>query len=177
MAGNDVNKTVNITHNYNGSSATPLARLYERLRQDGGGNQMAAEMYGKLQHFCSVSTDGDVRGLEEKLTASERKDRIRSAERLKEQAAKLIMKWQTSGTAQEIFAMILSKLYTAFTLNVTPVVEKGAPRDVVDQLIYKEVIQAAEAFLGDNDLNLHDDDLLGLLYFLGGNCHIRWDKC
>lgn len=174
MAGNDINKTF-ITNNYSGGS--PLAHLYERLRQDEGGNQLAVEMYGKLQHFCSVSTDGDVRGLEEKLSASERKDLIRRAERLKEQAAKLIMKWQTSGTAQEILAMILSKLYTAFTLNVTPAVEKGEPREVVDQLIYKEVIQATEAILGENALTLYDDDILGLLFFLGGNCHIRWDKC
>lgn len=168
-------ETVEI-HNNQFSKPTALTRLYERFRSDKDKNELQAEMYEKLQHFCNVDTDGDVRSLEEKLTASQREDLIRYAERLKEQAAKLVMRWQTSGTAQDILAMILGKMHTAFTLNVRPAIQKEAPREDVDQLTYDRVIQHIEDMLGDNDLMLSTDDLMGLLFFLAGNCHIRWDK-
>lgn len=176
-AGRDIvsAKTVEINNNHF-DRPTALARLYERFRSDKDKNELQAEMYEKLQHFCNVDTDGDIRGLAEKLTASEREDLIRYAERLKEQAAKLVMRWQTSGTAQDILAMIMGKMHTAFTLNVTPAIQKNSPREDVDRLMYDRVIQLVEDMLGDNDLMLSADDLLGLLFFLAGNCHIRWDK-
>lgn len=175
-AGRDVisAETVEI-NNYSGKP-TALARLYERFRSDKDKNELQAEMYEKLQHFCNVDASGDVRGLAEKLSDAQREDLIRDAERLKEQAAKLVMRWQTSGTAQDILAMILGKMHTSFTLNVRPAIQQNAPRANVDQLTYDRVIQHVEDMLGDNDLMLSTDDLLGLLYFLAGNCHIRWDK-
>ncbi len=176
-AGRDVISAEKVEINNNQiSKPTVLTRLYERFRSDRDKNELQAEMYEKLQHFCNVDAGGDVRGLAEKLTASQREDLIRQAERLKEQAAKIIMRWQTSGTAQDILAMILGKMHTAFTLNVNPAIQRNAPREDVDQLTYDRVIQHIEDMLGDNDLMISPDDLLGLLFFLAGNCHIRWDK-
>jgi hypothetical protein len=44
-------------------------------------------------------------------------------------------------------------------------------------LISEKVLAPTNAMLGENDLQITSIDVLGLLYFLGGNCHIRWDKC
>lgn len=172
IAGNQ-HKTVNNVY----LPISPLARLYERFRASSAGQPYAAQISEQLQHYCSVDTDGDVRGLEEKLTAADRGYLLKTASRLKECASKTIMKWQTSGVAQDILTIILSNIYSEFMLHVTPAIEAGATKQEVEALISEKVIRPTAQILGDNDLMLTSTDILGLLYFLGGNCHVRWDKC
>ena len=124
----------------------------------------------------SAATDGDVRGLEAKLRDSGRLEQLQSAAALKERAFKSIMKHQTSRTAQRIYTIVLSELHASFTLIVTPVIQDGAERAEVDQCI-NAILQATKNMLGENLLEFDVMDLLALLYYLGGNCHIRWDKC
>jgi hypothetical protein len=88
-----------------------------------------------------------------------------------------VMKWQTSGVAQDILTHILGKMHAEFLLHITPAIQNGASRQEVDVLISEKVMRPIEVMLGDNDLGLTTADLLGFLFFLGGNCHIRWDKC
>ncbi|MBQ0960222.1 hypothetical protein KAK06_14805 [Ideonella sp. 4Y11] len=169
------NQTKTVTNVY--ASPSPLAKLYEKFRAASEGQPYIAQISEQLQHYCSVDTDGDVRGLDVKLTAADRQDLIRAASKLKEAATKIIMKWQTSGIAQDILTIILGQLYSAFLLNVTPAIEAGKSREEVDALINEKVIKPAADMLGDNDLMLSPADILGLLFYLGGNCHVRWDKC
>lgn len=165
------------TYNQVLPAASPLAKLYEKLRADNAGQVHIAEIAEQLQHYCTAVTDGDVRGLTDKLTAANRADLLRFAAELKQAATKTLMKWQTSGIAQDILTQILAKLYVEFVMQVTPAVQAGASRADVDALISDKVINATFAILGDNDLNLTAADLTGFLFFLGGNCHIRWDAC
>lgn len=159
------------------SRSPSLAALYDRLRTKDEADGNSARIAEKLQHFCATSPDGDVRGLEEKLTSAERTDILNLAQRLKQEATKVVMSLQTSPTAQAIMTMVLSKIYTDFTMYVRPAIETNSTRVVIDQLIADRVISPIMEMLGDNDLMLTDSDVLGLLFFLGGNCHIRWDKC
>jgi hypothetical protein len=165
------------TENHFHALTSPLASLYQKLRAASQASPEKGFIFDQLEHYCNVATDGDVRGLEDKLTAADRSDLIEQASRLKQFAAKTVMKWQTSGAAQSILLHILGKMHTEFLLHVTPAIQEGVPRQQVDALIGEKVIQPIELMLGDNDLGLSPADLLGLLFFLGGNCHIRWDKC
>lgn len=160
----------------NGSAGEELSKLYEKLKADGVGDPSGGKFSEKLEHYMSSVTDGDVRGLEEKLRASGREDLLHVALGLKERAAKSIMKHQTSRTAQRIFTIVLTELHARFTLTVTPVIQQGSDRVAVDQCI-NAIIQGTRNELGENVLELDAMDLLALLYYLGGNCHIRWDKC
>jgi len=175
-AGGDIvggNKVTTITQ----IGQPQLARLYEKLRAASAAHPPSAEIADQLQHFCTIDTDGDVRGLAEKLTSAQRTDLIRMASRLKEAAAKTIMKWQTSGVAQDILTLVLAQMFANFWQYATPAIQEGASRSAVDEIIGDKVLAPASEMLGDNDLMLSQQDLLGLLFFLGGNCHIRWDAC
>lgn len=182
VAGGDIvggDKITNTTTNnfYTSGSGSAILRLYLRLRSSESTDSYQSQIADKLQHYCNVSTDGDVRGLQEKLSAASRADILILASRLKEDAAKLIMRLQTSPVAQDIITHVLSKIYTDFIMHITPAIEANASRQMVDTLISDKVINPAIQMLGDNDLHITDEDVLGLLFFLGGNCHIRWDKC
>lgn len=156
---------------------SPLEILYEQLRSENENDVLAKDIADKLQHYCKKLEHGDVRGLEQKLISAGRADLIDLANTLKQEATKLIMRTQTSPAAQTIIMHILCKLYVAHVMFVQPAVQSGRSREEVDSIVHDKVIAPVEAMLGANDLHISMADLLGLVYFLCGNCHIRWDKC
>jgi hypothetical protein len=172
LAGRD-----NITNNFfaNPQSTSPFARLYQDLRNSNSSDPQTSAMSETLLHYTTQTSD--IRSLETKLTDSDRVDFIMDAQQLKQLAAKKIMKWETSVVAQEILAQILAMLWSNFSMKVRPAIQAGASREIVDQLVQDSVIVPTYVLLGDNDLNINQMDLHGFLFFLGGNCHIRWDKC
>lgn len=172
VAGNQTNTVIN-----NNAQQSPLSRLYEKFREANAGLPYTAQISDQLQHYCATETDGDVRGLAEKLKTSDRDDLLVKASQLKEAAAKKITRWQTSGAAQDILTVVLANLCSEFLLHITPAIQAGEPRAAVDALISEKVINPTAAMLGENDLLLTKFDLMGLLFFLGGNCHVRWDAC
>ncbi|WP_232240526.1 ABC-three component system protein [Delftia sp. HK171] len=159
-----------------GSVNTELNFLYDKLRVDGQGDSSGGEFSEKLLHYMGAVVDGDVRGLEAKLTDSGRKDLLLEAMKSKEKIFKKILRFQTSKTAQRIFTIVLTDLHAKFTLIVTPVIQEDGGRVAVDGSI-NVVVQSTGSILGENILEFDSMDLIGMLYFLGGNCHIRWDKC
>ncbi|HEI8004584.1 TPA: hypothetical protein SLC38_001457 [Morganella morganii] len=152
-----------------------LLDLYERLKKDGVG-ECSTEFCEKLNHYMTHQTETDVRGLDAKLRDSNRNDLLIAAQMMKEQATKAILRRQTSKTAQRIFVLILDRIYFDFIMKVTPLIQSDNDRVIVDDKI-SQIIDALYSTLGENLLELTAIDLLGLLFFLGGNCHIRWDKC
>ncbi|HEN3580841.1 TPA: hypothetical protein U5D98_004128 [Yersinia enterocolitica] len=152
-----------------------LLDLYERLKREGVGDK-SAEFCEKLNHYMTPQADIDVRGLDVKLAESNRLDLLMTAKVFKEQAAKAIMRRQTSRSAQRIFVIILERIYFDFLMKVSPLIQEERSRIEVDEKI-SQIIEMLYESLGENPLELSPTDLLGLLFFLGGNCHIRWDKC
>jgi len=170
------NKTENTYHVVHAASNDELSLLYAKLKSNGSGDPSDGTFCEQLEHYFSAKTDGDVRGLQEKLISSGRQDQLALATELKEKAAKAVMRHQTSRTAQRIYTIVLDELHTRFALTVTPIIQDGASRREVDQNIQK-ILEEIKSMLGENVLELTVKDVLALLYFLGGNCHIRWDKC
>ncbi|WP_083272565.1 ABC-three component system protein [Pseudomonas sp. ENNP23] len=172
-AARDIFKTTN--NYYSSPTLEELALLYAKLKIDGIGEPSNNSFSQKLAHYMSIPTDGDVRGLEAKLRDSGRLDMLHFAMREKESAVKMLMKYQSSRSAQRIFTILLDELHTIYVLTVTPVIESNGERHAVDAKI-NEALQTIKSMLGENFLEFTVKDLLGLLFFLAGNCHIRWDK-
>jgi hypothetical protein len=169
-----------ITHNYtlsvDGSSAFELSLLYAKLKDKENTEPAEEKICEALEHYFNSSTGSDVRGLEEKLKSSGREDQIQNAKQLKEKAAMAVMRYQSSRTAQRIYTIIFTELHTKFELLVTPMIQEDQSRVNVDEKILF-ILDKTKQMLGENLLEINVRDLFGLLYFLGGNCHIRWDKC
>ncbi|WP_349781136.1 ABC-three component system protein [Xanthomonas arboricola] len=167
----------NYTVNINQQLVNEIHALYGRLKASSDGQEPAWNGFcEQLEHYLSSTASSDVRGLEEKLKSSDRLDQLDNALFMKERATKAIMRLQSSKTAQRIYTIILDELHTKFMLSVTPLVQAGASRIEVDREIQAIVFSINEA-LGENPLEISSKDVLGFLYFLGGNCHVRWDKC
>lgn len=172
IAARDIHKTI-----IEARHLTPMAKLVEQYRSETESDQTLSSLIERLEHFFSNQTTSDVRGLEEKLQSSKRADLLQEALLKKQAAYKLIMRNQGSKSAQSIFAFVLADIVVSFEQVVRPLVQAGASRIDVDKAVLEQVIAPVLSGLEDNPLVLNKLDIQGLLYFLAGNCHLRWDPC
>ncbi|MCX4039016.1 hypothetical protein OR606_02220 [Aeromonas hydrophila] len=163
-------------HHHSSGENKELAKLYAQFRIERSEQSTCSNFSAKLQHYFTEATDSEIRSLDVKLKDSGRDDMIFVAQGLKEMAAKQIMQHQTSVSAQRIYTIILDELHTNYMLTVTPQIQADAGRATIDNAI-NNIIDKVRDMLGENVLELTVKDLLGFLFFLGGNCHIRWDRC
>jgi hypothetical protein len=87
---------------------------------------------------------------------------------------KKLAEFQFSRSAQEMQCLLLAEVYTRFHHCVWPALCEGRHQDEIQTLIQKHIIDPVSQMLGENVLNIYTDELTGMLYFLTGNCHIRW---
>ena len=104
-----------------------------------------------------------------KLNDGNRSDIISRALRGKHDFYKRIQKLEYYVSAQRIFEILLAKVITLYELIILPKIKEGESASTIDTLIYHNIV-------GNNDLNLDNDDILNMVYFLTGNCHIKWSK-
>jgi hypothetical protein len=156
--------------------STQIKLLCERLMGETDGSSAAPlEFIEELQHYLDKPASDFGRTLAEKLTDSERAELIAFAQEAKERAMKKIMRFQSSRTAQEILAYVLSELHTRFVLHVGPLVASKASRADIDAVTQEKVIAPVVDALGPSPLVLNQSTVFALLFYLAGNCHIKWD--
>ncbi|AJK47374.1 ABC-three component system protein [Burkholderia plantarii] len=172
IAGGDIIK------NYNAArEPTAMSRLVARYRAEAASDKVLSEWTEKLEHFLSNETSPDIRSLEEKMRAAGRSDLLLTALGRKQSAYKAIMRQQGSKSAQTIYSFLMAEIVVNFEHSVLPLVQDGATRDIVDAAMLDKVITPALRMLEENPLELDKLDIQGLVYFLAGNCYIRWDAC
>jgi hypothetical protein len=154
-----------------------VSLLYERLRLEATQTGAASvdTFIEELQHFLDKPASEVSRTLAEKLTASDRKDLIPLAEAEKERAMKKIMRFQTSETAQQIFACVLSELRNRFLAHVSPLLAANASRAEVDAAMHDKVVAPVALSMEPSPLSMDPGAVMAMLFYLAGNCHIKWD--
>jgi hypothetical protein len=172
IAGRDLSKNY-----YSAREPTVMAKLVEQYLAETASDQTLQAWTEKLEHFFTNETSDDIRDLEEKLSAAGRSELLKVALLRKQSAWKKIMLMQGSKSAQTIYSFLLAEIVVNFEQSVMPLVQARAAREVVDSAMLDNVINPACKLLESNPLLLNKLDIQALVYFLAGNCHIRWDPC
>lgn len=172
IAGENIYKTYNAAR-----EPTAMAKLVEQYLAETLADQTLSTWTEKLEHFLSNETSSDIRGLEEKLCASGREELLKMALFRKQSAYKAIMRQQGSKSAQTIYTFLMAEIVVNFEQCVLPLVQAKASREIVDAAMLDKVISPALKMLESNPLMLTKLDIQGLVYFLAGNCYVRWDAC
>lgn len=133
------------------------------------------EFIEQLQHYMATPASQANRSLADKLNETGRGDVVEDAAMAKERAMKKIMRFQTSAAAQEIFAYVLGDLHRNYISHVRPLIASNASRLEVDRAFDKEVITPVVSCMQPSSLGLTPDIVMAMMYYLAGNCHIRWD--
>ncbi|WP_373943437.1 ABC-three component system protein [Polaribacter sejongensis] len=101
---------------------------------------------------------------------------FRRVNSLKERYFQQLTQGLLSKSSQKIHAFILAKICTLFFTHINPAIDEGYSQPQIKVMINELVIKEVENILSErNILNIYSDDILAMIYFLTGNCHINWD--
>lgn len=174
QAGRDIHQT---TINYSDRIQVmeKLVRLYNDEKKKGLNSEFIGYIR-KLEKF-TTSIDGDLLDLRQKLEAGGYKNDFDWALELKEEYAKILQENKFSLACQHIHAYLLAWIIVLFKQFVADAVKSGQSRDIVKQIIIDKVISPVENLVGgeNNVLELYSDDITGMIYYLTGNCHLKWN--
>lgn len=171
--GRDDNST-NIINSVN-SNSTYLNNLYERFEKEKIENPEFKELCEELDYFNSI-IDGDVIGLEEKLQQGGKEKILFYALDVKDRFHRKLMKTsQYSMIAQDINVYILSKVRSSFMREIYSLILNNASDEKINLMITERIIKPVQADLGINLFGYNEDDIMGMIFFLTGNCHLKWN--
>lgn len=155
--------------------STYLQDLYDKFQQEKKDNPVLQELCEELDYFNSLIENEEMIGLENKLTAGNRQKIISYALNVKEKFHKKLMKTsQYSSVAQDINVYILAKVRRSFMMEVYTLICDNAPEERINLLISERIINPVKAELGLNIFKYDEDDIMGMIFFLTGNCHLKW---
>lgn len=119
--------------------------------------------------------NGVVIGLAQKLkNANADPEFISVAEAKKESFAETLAANEYFEAGQQIFLLLMNRVENMFKYSIySEYVKKGVEVEEVQRLVYEHIITVIPTMIGGN-LRLTDDEIEGMVYYLTGNCHIKW---
>lgn len=155
---------------------TPLKRLFQKMKDEASEDQVLCDYIRELEVFTRIVENEEVVGLDGKLKAANRSDQIDMALAMKEMVFAQLRQNVFSPTFQQIYAMLMGKIFEEFETWVKPAIMNGLDRQTVDELVSTRVIKPVmlEVELCGDYHGIATQTIRGMLYFLTGNCHIRW---
>lgn len=181
IEGNDVGgdltiiakqENINLSTNFSSQSNLPLfVSRFKSLAKD---DPEYLECIDELNSFFHDVIPRKIKGLEAKLTEGSREDLLEDALYLENKMAIKIAKNQFSPTAEAVYYHCLTRIKTAFTSSIQPLIKAKASHQVVDQAIYDKVIMPIHAEIISTYTALDTEQIKGLLYYLTGKCRIQW---
>ena len=155
-----------------------LSELQQSLAdQDGRPPEVTTENDEISSEYAAYTTQAatDRRSLADKLRAAGRAHEIDRAEGQKERFAMTLQRHIAQPSAVRRLTRLMSNVDTRFHRHVTPLLIAGDENHKVDLVLQEAVLdpslQALESDGGDATAKLVDS----ALYYLAGNCHLRFD--
>lgn len=152
-----------------------LQELYDKFQKEKLENEDLSEFCEELDYFNSV-VDEDIIGLEAKLKNGGRDRIIHYAKEVKERFHKKLLKTsQYSLVAQDINVYLLTKVHRGFMMEIYSLICNNESEERINTLITERIIRPVQADLGINLFNYNENDIMGMIFFLTGNCHLKWN--
>ena len=174
QAGRDIIKETHV-HPPGTHRPSYMTRLMERFDHERENDIRFHQMLEKLQEYCtSVDDSTEVMGLDNKLAAGNLIGFIEFAQQTKEAFSKKLLKLQLYESAQQILECVLAEVYTRYYNLIYPMILDNAQERAIHEAIHEKIVVAVREMLEENLLGLVADEINGALYFLTGNCHVKW---
>jgi len=151
-----------------------LEKLSQELASQMANSPESREIHSRLQHYQTPVQAEKVIGLEAKLQEADMLDILRRAESEKEAFTKRLAELQFFPAAQKAFVHLLSEVYSRFNHHVLPKISSGSSKEAIHIAIQEGIITPIAQKLGESPLEIYQEEINGMIFFLTGNCHIRW---
>lgn len=163
------------------STNQALVNLIEAYKEEIKSTQpnTTGEFIEKLNFFMS-SFDNEFMTLEQKLEAGGFSSDIAMARKLKQNYAMTLQRIKHINSAQKIHAYLLGMVWVNFSYAYEFLNKNGTDRPAntfIKSIIDTKVIAPVESLLNsaDNALEIYHMDIHAMIYYLTGNCHIKWN--
>jgi hypothetical protein len=156
---------------------TRFARRFEKLNKEVASD---ARYLGIMESLKYYLTRRDGIDMPTKLSdGGFSKNEIIEATRKKEKFAKRLELNRFFESAQWINNQLFGKIKMDFEAFVLPLINIGAAKDEILKEVVLKVVHPVLDLInieGENDevLNYSADDILGMVYYLTGQCHLNW---
>ncbi len=154
---------------------TKLSSLFQKLKSHFECGEKVDDICDNLRRFTG---ERDKIGLEQKLIEADKQYLYDDAAWLKQEYAKKLTKYQFFEPAQEIYAFILSIICERFRNIIYPLLREGVPEEVLQKNLSDDIIKPIVDLIQeegcDDIMGLTSTDIEGMVFYLTGNCHIRW---
>lgn len=162
---------------FSGVNAPPnrMSTLIESFKREREKDEVFTGIVTKLKRYAtSIDGTDSVKGLADKLERAGYQDLLHYAMIVKEQFVKKLTEFEFSKSAQQMQGVLLAEVFTRFHHSVWPLLTAGRSQQEVMAQVQAHVIEPVMNMLGENVLSMDADELSGILFYLTGNCHIRW---
>lgn len=170
VQGDDNSQTI-----INGVRNTKLSILFQKLKGKFERDETIEAICDNLRRYTG---ERDKIGLEQKLKDANMEYLYEDAAWLKQEYTKKLTKYQFFEPAQEIYAFILGIICEKFRNIIYPLVRDGASNEEVNKVLSDRIINPIVVLIQqegcDDIMGLSSTDIEGMVFFLTGNCHIRW---
>lgn len=136
----------------------------------------SAKIIDELNSFF-VSHDLELKSLEEKLSDPKLHPLLHQARIFKQQFRQALERFLYYPSAQRIYSYLLGEVSSSFHLHIVPLLSRGTDLDVIMEAIDTKIVEPIQQSLPDCEPTCNKDTLLGMIYFLTGNCFISWSEC
>ena len=133
------------------------------------------EILVDYQNFTALAPD-DRRSLAQKLAAAGRGYQVRDGERKKERFSMMLQRHIAQPSALTHFTRMMADIEARFNRHVLREVTSGGSLAAVDKIIQEDVVDPVLKTYGAPDTQISASTVDGALYYLAGNCHLRWDN-
>ncbi|WP_339135825.1 MAG: ABC-three component system protein [Candidatus Electrothrix sp. GW3-4] len=173
VAGRDIDKSKTIIYQ---APNTQLSGIIEQLKEKIGQDPEAAKFVEKLLDWMTPKDTLIKRDLEQKLKDCDKSYLLYDALEAKERFTKQLKRTTFNPAIQEIYSYILGEIYSHFNYLIKPKIatmkEVGAIEQEIVGLARSITSQIANA---PPALGVGITEVIGMLYYLTGNCHLDWD--
>jgi hypothetical protein len=170
----------NINNNYYlyPQQDSKMKELIEAYKQEQKTNSSFNEFIEDLDYYLNPvkSEEQNVIGLEKKLKDGQLEAYVEQAMRMKDLFWRKVERYRFSKVAQQIFLYVLADVLTLFNYKIYPFIRNDTAHEIIMNKINDEIINVLLQKLGENILDIYADSISGMIYFLTGNCHIKWNK-
>lgn len=125
--------------------------------------------------YFTTQAPHDRRPLTEKLEAAGRKYEVSDAKRKKERFAMSLQRHSAQASSLVRYTRLMSDVETRFNRHVRPAIEKGNDETQINQLVQEKIIEPVLASQLAQTEDVTATLVENSLYYLTGNCHVRWD--
>ena len=171
LAGGNIVKTTILE----ARKLTLISRLNQQLARELSENANAREMSERLRHHIDGPEGANPLGVELKLKRAQKDLWIGDAIRLKEGFSKRLFQYNLSPSGDALFTFLLVNVLQRFNAIVAPHLHDGTSDALLRKTLFEELVRPVFDELEDNPLGLMPDEIEGVVWFLTGNCFIRWD--